>query len=49
MDRHVIFTRSQLELYFAQMQEFPDIMAIDFVYTGDGEPIRVEYLWSEDE
>lgn len=48
-DRHVVFSRHQIELYYAQMVEFPDIAAIDFVYTGDGEPIRVEYLWRDEE
>ena len=48
-DRHIIFNRFQLQAVAKQLEEFEDIVAIDYVFTDDGEPIRMEYLWEDEE
>ena len=46
-DRHVIFFREQLMAVAKQLTEFEGITAVDYVFTGEGEPIRMEYLWED--
>jgi len=48
-DRHLIFSRLQLLAVAKQLEEFEDIIAVDYVFTDDGEPIRMEYLWADEE
>ncbi len=31
------------------LSEFTDILGVDFVYDDSGDPIRIEYLWSDEE
>ena len=47
-DRHVLFHREQLLAVAKQLKEFEDILAVDFVFTDQGEPIRMEYIWKDD-
>jgi len=47
-DRHVIFNREQLLAVAKQLIEFEGIIAVDYVFTENGEPIRMEYLWEDD-
>mgnify|MGYP003677735723 CR=1 FL=1 len=47
-DRHVIFTREQLLVVAKQLVEFEKILAVDYVFTDSGEPIRMEYLWEDE-
>ena len=48
-DRHIIFNRFQLQAVAKQLEEFEDIVGIDYVFTDDSEPIRMEYLWADEE
>jgi len=48
-DRHIIFSRHQLLAVAKQLEEFGNIVGIDYVFTDDGEPIRMEYLWADEE
>jgi len=48
-DRHIIFSRHQLLAVASQLKEFEDLVGIDYVFTDDGEPIRMEYLWADEE
>ena len=47
-DRHVIFHRQQLLAVAKQLEEFEKIVGVDYVFTEEGEPIRMEYLWEDD-
>jgi len=47
-DRHVLFTREQLLAVAKQLVEFEKILAIDYVFTDDGDPIRMEYIWEDE-
>ena len=47
-DRHVIFHREQLLAVAKQLTEFENIIAVDYVFTEEGEPIRMEYVWEDD-
>lgn len=49
MARHVVFSRSQLLAVSKQLEEFEDIVAVDYVFTDEGHPIRLEYLWADEE
>ena len=48
-DRHVIFHRQQLLAVAKQLEEFEKIVAVDYVFTDQGDPIRMEYLWADEE
>jgi len=48
-DHHVIFHREQLLAVAKQLIEFEGIIAVDYVFTGDSEPIRMEYLWEDED
>lgn len=47
--KHVLFTRPQLLAIAEQLKEFPDIYAIDYVFDEQGHPIRMEYIWEDEE
>ena len=48
-DHHVCFTRHQLLAVAKQLEEFEDIIIVDYVFTGEGEPIRMEYVWKDED
>lgn len=47
--RHVVFKREQLLSIAKQLEEFEDILMVDFQFTHDGEPLRVEYIWDDED
>ena len=48
--RHTIFHREQIMALAKVMEEFPGIIGVDFQYITDTlEPLRVEYLWEDDQ
>ena len=47
-DRHVLFHREQLLAVAKQLTEFENILAVDYVFTEEGEPIRMEYVWEDE-
>jgi len=47
-DRHVLFHREQLLAVVKQLTEFAGIIAVDYVFTEKGEPIRLEYIWEDE-
>lgn len=48
--RHVVFTRAQILALAKIMEEFEGILGVDFQYVQETmEPLRMEYLWEDDE
>ena len=47
-DRHVLFHREQLLAVAKQLKEFEKILAVDYIFTDRGEPIRMEYIWKDE-
>ena len=48
-DRHVLFHREQLLAVAKQLKEFEKILAVDYVFTEEGEPIRQEFIWEDED
>ena len=50
MSRHVVFHREQLFALVKILEEFEGIIAVDFQYDSDTmEPLRIDYLWEDEE
>jgi len=49
MTRHIVFNRHQLLAVAKQLEEFPDIVAVDYQFEQDGDPIRIEYIWKDED
>ena len=48
--RHTVFHREQILALAKVMKEFPGIIGVDFEYIADTlEPLRMEYLWEDEE
>ena len=50
MSRHVVFYRQQILAMAKQLEEFEDIILVDYQFTADEymQPIRVEFIWADD-
>ena len=46
--RLYLFHREQLLAVVKQLTEFAGIIAVDYVFTEKGEPIRLEYIWEDE-